>query len=145
MIGVELSIEIRALAKHGKGVREIAREVGVSRNTVRRYLRDAEASRYKERPARPAKIDPFKDYIRERLAAAAPDLIPAKVLFDKIRDRGYSGGYTMVKVRRDVQTGAEAGAGRALRDDAGSANAGRLGDDPQAWRHGLRSPPCRPY
>ena len=98
MIGVELSMEIRVLAKHGKGVREIAREVGVSRNIVRRYLRDEEASRYKERPARPAKIDPFKDYIRERLAAAAPDLIPAKVLFDEIRERGYGGGYTMVKV-----------------------------------------------
>ena len=136
MIGVELSMEIRVLAKHGKGVREIARDVGVSRNTVRRYLRDAEASRYKERPARPAKIDPFKDYIRERLAAAAPDLIPAKVLFDEIRERGYGGGYTMVKVfvatlkRSNAQTGAEAGAGCALRDDSGSANAGRLGDDP---------------
>ena len=55
MIGVELSMEIRVLAKHGKGVREIAREVGASRNTVRRYLRDAEASRYKERPERPFK------------------------------------------------------------------------------------------
>ena len=98
MIGVELSMEIRVLAKHGKGVREIAREVGASRNTVRRYLRDAEASRYKERPERPCKIDPFKDYIGERLAAAAPDLIPAKVLFDEIAKRGYGGGYTMVKV-----------------------------------------------
>lgn len=98
MIGMELSMEIRVLAKHGKGVREIAREVGVSRNTVRRYLRDTEASRYKKRPARPAKIDPFKGYIRERLAAAAPDLIPAKVLFDEIRERGYGGGYTMVQM-----------------------------------------------
>ena len=35
---------------------------------------------------------------RDRLAAAAPDLIPAKVLFDEIRERGYGGGYTMVKV-----------------------------------------------
>jgi transposase len=31
------------------------------------------------------------------LAAAAPDLIPAKVLFDEICERGYDGGYTMVK------------------------------------------------
>ena len=36
--------------------------------------------------------------MRERLAATAPDLIPAKVLFDEIRDHGYGGGYTMVKV-----------------------------------------------
>ena len=34
MIGEELAMEIRVLAKHGKGVREIAREVGCSRNTV---------------------------------------------------------------------------------------------------------------
>lgn len=97
MIGVEMSMEIRVLAKHGKGVREIAREVGVSRNTVRRYLRDPEAVRYKGRPRRPTKLDPFKSYIGERLAAAAPDLIPAKVLFDEVRERGYAGGYTMVK------------------------------------------------
>ena len=40
MLGGELALEIRVLARHGKGVREIAREAGVSRNTVRRYLRD---------------------------------------------------------------------------------------------------------
>ena len=40
-----MAMEIRVLAEHGKGVREIAREVGVSRNTVRRYLRDGEAER----------------------------------------------------------------------------------------------------
>ena len=45
MVGEELALKIRVLAKHGKGVREIAREVGVSRNTVRRYLRAADAVR----------------------------------------------------------------------------------------------------
>ena len=97
MIGVELSMEIRVLAKHGKGVREIAREVGVSRNTVRRYLRDPDAVRYKGRPQRPVKLEPFKTYVVERLAAASPETIPAKVLLDEIRALGYPGGYTMVK------------------------------------------------
>jgi transposase len=97
MIGLELSMEIRVLAKHGRGVREIAREVGVSRNTVRRYLRDPDAVRYKERPERPAKLDLYEAYIVERLAAAAPETIPAKVLLDEIRVLGYAGGYTMVK------------------------------------------------
>lgn len=50
MVGEELALEIRVLAKHGKGVREIAREVGVSRNTVRRYLRAADAVRYRLLP-----------------------------------------------------------------------------------------------
>src|ERR1051325_393508 len=70
MVGSEAALEMRVLHRHGKSIREIAREMGVSRNTVRRYLRDAEAERYKPRSARPTKLDPFKDYIVERLAAA---------------------------------------------------------------------------
>lgn len=97
MIGVELAMEIRVLAKHGKGVREIARETGVSRNTVRRYLRDEEAVRYPPRAPRPSKADPYRDYIVERLRAAAPETIPATVLFAELRERGYPGGYTAVK------------------------------------------------
>ncbi len=92
-----MSMEIRVLAKHGKGVREIARELGLSRNTVRRYLREPEAARYRSRPSRPAKLDPYKLYIQQRLAAAAPDPIPATVLLAECRERGYAGSYTMLK------------------------------------------------
>ena len=87
-------MEIRVLAKHGKGVREIAREMGVSRNTVRRYLRDEEAVRYKARPKRVAKLDPHKEYIAARLAAAAPETIPGKV-----NCPGFAGGW-LVGLRR---------------------------------------------
>ena len=97
MIGVELAMEIRVLAKHGKGVREIARETDASRNTVRRYLRDEEAVRYAQRAPRPTKLDPYRDYVLERLRAAAPDAIPATVLLAELRERGYPGGYTAVK------------------------------------------------
>lgn len=92
-----MSMEIRVLAKHGKGVREIARELGLSRNTVRRYLREPEAARYRSRPSRPAKLDPYKLYIQQRLVAAAPELIPATVLLAECRERGYAGSYTMLK------------------------------------------------
>jgi transposase len=44
----------------------------VSRNTVRRYLRVEGMPRY-EREARPSKLDPYKDYIEERVKSAAPD------------------------------------------------------------------------
>jgi len=40
------------------------------------------------------KLDPFKDHILERLRAAAPDMIPAVVLFREIRQCGYRGGET---------------------------------------------------
>ena len=79
MVGAEGALEIRVLHRHGKGIREIARETGSSRNTVRRYLRDESAARYKERPRRATKLDPFKDYVIERLTAAAPERIPGNV------------------------------------------------------------------
>ncbi len=45
MVGEEAAFEIRVLHRHGKGIREIARATGLSRNTVRRYLRDEAAAR----------------------------------------------------------------------------------------------------
>ena len=48
-------------------------------------------------PKRPAKLDPFKPCIAGRLAAAAPDRIPAAVLFREVRDRGYVGGETQLR------------------------------------------------
>lgn len=98
MVGSEAALEIRVLHRHGKSIREIAREMGLSRNTVRRYLRDEAAARYKPRPPRPTKLDPFKDYIAERLTAAAPEWIPSSVLLSELRERGYEGGYTMLKL-----------------------------------------------
>jgi transposase len=65
MVGSEAALEMRVLHRHGKSIREIAREMGVSRNTVRRYLRDAAAERYKPRSARPTKLD------RSRITSAS--------------------------------------------------------------------------
>jgi transposase len=80
------------------GIREIARELGCSRNTVKRYLRNARASRYGPRQPRPMKLDPFKEYVRERIAAAKPRWIPAVVLLREIRELGYAGGLTQLKM-----------------------------------------------
>ena len=52
MLTQEEAVEAKVLARQGKGVREIARDLGLSRNTVRRYLRGAQA-RYTPRPAKP--------------------------------------------------------------------------------------------
>lgn len=85
------------MARRGEGVREIARQLGCSRNTVRRYLRDDEARRYGPRPARPCKLDPFQDHLRERVAQARPRWIPATVLLREIAERGYAGGISQLK------------------------------------------------
>lgn len=97
MLVGEMALEIRLLAKRGKGLRAIAREIGVSRNTVRRYLRDGDAERYRQRPRRSGKLAAFDDYIAKRLAEAAPDRLAGTVLLRELRERGYTGGYTILK------------------------------------------------
>ena len=55
-------MEIRVLACQGMGIKEIARELGVSRNTVRKYLRNGVSAAYGPRKPRPTKLDPFKGH-----------------------------------------------------------------------------------
>jgi transposase len=98
MLTQEQAVEIKVMARRGMGIREIARELGCSRNTVKRYLRDAEAARYGPREPRPTKLDPFKNHVLERIEAARPHWIPAVVLLREIRERGYSGGLTQLKM-----------------------------------------------
>lgn len=86
------------MARRGMGIRQIARELGCSRNTVRRYVYDARASRYGPRDTRPTKLDAFKAYVAERIAAAKPHWIPAVVLLREIRALGYDGGLTQLKM-----------------------------------------------
>ncbi|WP_155401588.1 helix-turn-helix domain-containing protein, partial [Ralstonia solanacearum] len=63
MLTQEQAVEIKVLARRGTAVREIARQTGLSRNTVRRYLREGQAGRYRQREPRPTKLDPFKGYL----------------------------------------------------------------------------------
>lgn len=79
------------------GIRAIARELGMSRVTVRRYLRDAEAARYGPRDPRPTKVGPYMAYLLARVEAARPKWIPATVLLREIRERGYPGGISQLK------------------------------------------------
>jgi len=98
MLKAEEQMELVVLRKHGESIRGLSRSTGRSRNTVRRYLRGgAEAAKRKPAAKRAEKLDPFKPYIVERLKAAAPDRIPAAVLFREIKERGYQGGETRVK------------------------------------------------
>ena len=97
MLTQEEAVEIKVLMRRGAGIREMARELGCSRNTIRRYLREAGAQRYGPRLARPTKLDPYKDYVLERIGAARPHWIPAVVLLREIKERGYPGGVTQLK------------------------------------------------
>lgn len=93
----ELQVEIQVLARQGKGIREIARAMGCSRKLVRRVLRQGAKGQYGPRPPRPRKLDPFAEYVRERIESAKPHRLAATVLLRELREQGYDGGYTQLK------------------------------------------------
>ena len=97
MLTQEEAMEIRVMARRGEGVRSIAKQLSCSRNTVRRYLRDGQASRYGPRLARVCKLDAYKAQLSERIEQARPRWIPATVLLREIGERGYDGGISQLK------------------------------------------------
>jgi transposase len=97
MLTQELAVEVRVLKRQGKSIRAIARELGLSRVTVRRYLRKLGAQRYGPREPRPTKLGPHVEYVLLRVQAARPKWIPATVLLREIRERGYGGGISQLK------------------------------------------------
>lgn len=90
-------MEIQVLARQGHGIKAIARMLGVSRNTVRRYLREGAHPGYGPREPRVGKLDAYKDYLRARVEAARPHWIPATVLLREIQGQGYDGGISQLK------------------------------------------------
>ena len=89
MLKEESVMEISILHRQGESIRGIARQLGVSRNTVRAYLRQNASPVYGPRPDRAFKLDPYKPYIEQRLAAARPHWVPASVIDRENRHQGY--------------------------------------------------------
>ncbi|AKS61230.1 helix-turn-helix family protein [Yersinia pestis 2944] len=66
MVTFETVMEIKILHKQGMSSRAIARELGISRNTVKRYLQaKSEPPKYTPRPAVASLLDEYRDYIRQ--------------------------------------------------------------------------------
>lgn len=93
MISLEEWVDIKSLYKQGLSIKAIARRLKISRNTVRKALREG-PPRY-ERPQRASKLNPFKDYLIQRLTDF-PELC-AITLFEEIKALGYTGGITILK------------------------------------------------
>jgi len=83
------------LHRQGVSVSAIARQVGLDRKTVRRYIaRGLEPPAYQPRPAQPTRLAPFEHYLRERVTAFPA--LSGRRLLREIRECGYLGGYTAV-------------------------------------------------
>jgi len=84
---------IHELATQGKSIREIARTVGVARNTVRRCLRGKTEAI--PRPKRPSKLDPFKTQIRRWLTE--DHLYNCETMLPRLQEQGYQGSLSLLK------------------------------------------------
>lgn len=96
MLNMELVMEIKIKYRQGESIKRIARDMGLSRNTVRRYLRSSDVPCCK-RKRRGSKLDTYKEYIRLRVEAAYPQRIPATVFLAELHRQGYDGGITLIR------------------------------------------------
>lgn len=99
MISTEVWVDIHSLHRQGKSIRQIARECGVARKTVRRYVRRMRDGgdgppRYVRQP-KPGILAPYTDYLTARVEALPA--LPATVLLREIRAQGYRGEITTLK------------------------------------------------
>lgn len=53
-------VEIKVMSQRGMSIREMARQLGCSRNKVRRYMHECGAPVYGPSSPRATKLDPFK-------------------------------------------------------------------------------------
>ncbi len=90
-------MRIQILHQQGYSKKHIARELGVSINTVRKYIASNTTPSYSKRAAKPKKLDPYRDYIKQRLTDAHPHRVPASVLFREIQAQGYGGSDRLLR------------------------------------------------
>ena len=81
---------------HGEGLslRAIARRTGVSRNTVRKYLRAPGLPVPSQRAERESLLDRYEDYIRQRLGEGMEN---CAVLLEELRAQGYAGSASTLR------------------------------------------------
>jgi len=78
----------------GYSIRGITRELGVSRNSVRKYLRSPGVPRAKQREPRGSKLDAYTGYIDRRLGEGLDNCV---VLLRELQSLGYQGSYTILR------------------------------------------------
>jgi transposase len=98
MLTKENFVEIHVLHRQGHGIKAIARQLGISKNTVKKHLKQPMVLPcYTPRPDRATKLCPYKPYIMGRIEAAKPHWIPATVLLRELQEQGYEGGLTRLR------------------------------------------------
>lgn len=94
MLGGAQVRRIIELNAAGQSVSGIARTLDLSRNTVKKYLREPALPQPKARPKRVSKLDPYTAYLTGRIGQGVTSAV---VLLREVQERGYTGQYTVIK------------------------------------------------
>jgi transposase len=86
--------EVRTLHAQGLGNRAIARQLGISRNTVKRFLAAAVFPEQATRGATTSILDPYKPYLQQQVAAGGHT---ARQLWEELRAQGFTGSAGLVR------------------------------------------------
>jgi len=82
------------VALQGKSIKQTSRETGMSRNTVRKYLREGEKPHKSKGRKVGSKLDSFKERIDELLSQG---IYNCQVILDRLQEIGYQGGISIIK------------------------------------------------
>ena len=95
-----LSVIRRWHFRQGIPIREIKRRTGLSRNTIRKYLRADAVEPVFRVPDRPSKLDPFAEkltgWLRVEAGKSRKQKRTAKQLYADLVALGFDGSYTRV-------------------------------------------------
>jgi len=94
MLQVGHIVDIKALHKQDHPIRAIAAMTGLARNTIRKVIRGDHTAK-RRAVASPGKLDPFKDYLRGRVADYP---LSAVRLLQEIRPMGYTGSVDTLRL-----------------------------------------------
>ncbi|MEN6484316.1 MAG: IS21 family transposase [Syntrophobacteraceae bacterium] len=87
-------MDIVALHRQGLSLRAIARQTGLHRDTVKKYVEGHAPPSYRQGKRKESVLDPYKPVIRELLEQ---DDYQATWLFERMKAMGYAGGYDTLK------------------------------------------------
>ena len=83
----------RSMKDQGLSISEISRRLGISRTTVRRYLKSGKVPQYHRDPAG-SMIEPYLPLVREMTDRHN---LSAVRIYEELRKKGFQGSYSLVK------------------------------------------------